>query len=75
MVTSKAQIDLMVQRFLQWPLPEDFSPDAGISFKSDYNEGTPWPMKHKPVGTNLFSAAQAEAMIRHMLQDPNDVLR
>lgn len=57
----------MVNRFLSWRLPENFHPDAGISFKAAYNEQTPWPAKHEPVGTNLFSAEQAEAMVRHML--------
>lgn len=64
---TEAQIKYMVDRFLSWKLPENFSPDAGISFKAEYNEGTPWPAKHEPSGTNLFSAVQAEAMIRHML--------
>lgn len=62
------QIKHMVSRFLQWKLPADFSPDAGISFKAEFNEGTPWPMKHEPVGTNLLTAVQAEAMIRYMLE-------
>lgn len=57
----------MVSRFLSWKLPKDFYPDAGISFKADYNENTQWPMKHEPLGTNLFHAGQAEGMIRHML--------
>lgn len=61
----------MVTRFLSWKLPKDFYPDAGISFKADYNEGTQWPMKHEPLGTNLFHAGQAEGMIRHMLGLPN----
>lgn len=62
------QIKHMVDRFLSWKLPEDFRPDAGISFKAEFNEGTPWPMKHEPSGTNLFDARQAEAMIRHMVE-------
>lgn len=57
----------MVRRFLSWKLPADFAPDAGISFKAEFNEHTAHPMRHEPVGTNLFSAVQAEAMIRHML--------
>ena len=64
---NAAQIKHMVDRFLQWKLPADFHPDAGISFKREFNENTPWPMKHEPVGTNLFSATQAEAMIAHMV--------
>jgi hypothetical protein len=67
------QIKHMVNRFLSWRLPEDFSPDAGISFKPEYNvefnarNGLP-PQRHEPVGTNLFSDDQAEAMVRHMLE-------
>lgn len=57
----------MARRFLAWKLPADFAPDAGISFKAEFNEHTAHPMRHEPVGTNLFSAVQAEAMIRHML--------
>jgi hypothetical protein len=61
------QIKYMVDRFLQWRLPEGFNPDAGISFKAEYNEGTAWPMKHQPTGTNLFGATEAEQMVRFML--------
>lgn len=62
------QIKYMVNRFLTWRLPENFNPDAGISFKREYNENTPWPMKNEPVGTNLFDATQAEEMIRYLLE-------
>jgi hypothetical protein len=61
------QIKRMVSRFLQWRLPADFAPDGGISFKATFNEHTAHPMRHEPVGTNLFNAVQAEAMVRHML--------
>lgn len=57
----------MVDRFLGWRLPADFNPDAGISFKAEFNEHTDHPMRHEPTGTNLFSATQAEQMVRHML--------
>jgi len=60
-------IQMMVYRFLSWKLPPDFNPDAGISFNAEYNENTPYPMKHEPIGTNLFTAEQAEQMIRYML--------
>ena len=62
----------MVDRFLAWKLPEDFSPDAGISFKPEYNVeynaklGIP-PQRHEPIGTNLFTATQATEMIEHIL--------
>lgn len=61
------QIKHMTQRFLSWRLPERFSPDAGISFKAEFNEHTAFPMKHQPIGTNLFDADQTEAMVRHMI--------
>jgi len=66
------QIKHMTERFLQWRLPENFNPDAGISFNPEFNveymakQGKP-PMRHEPVGTNLFDYTQAEAMIRHMI--------
>lgn len=63
-----AQIKHMVDRFLMWKLPDDFNPDGGISFQRMFNEHTPWPRKAEPVGTNLFDAQQAEAMVRHMLE-------
>lgn len=50
-----------VDRFLGWKLPQDFAPDAGISFM---------PSTHPlgwPVGTNLLSADQAKAMFEHAL--------
>jgi hypothetical protein len=67
------QIKHMVQRFLQWKLPENFHPDAGISFEPFYNvewnakQGRP-PSRNEPSGTNLFGADQAEAMVRHMIE-------
>lgn len=64
----KAKADHMVNRFLGWKLPEDFHPDAGISFKRDYSENTPWPQKHEPTGTNLFDASQATTMVRYMME-------
>lgn len=63
----EAKIKESVQRFLCWRLPEDFAPDGGISFRPMFNENTPYPMKAEPTGTNLFTATQAEAMIRHIL--------
>lgn len=66
-VEEEELVRQMVDRFLTWRLPEDFCPDAGISYKAEYNEDTPHPMRHEPVGTNLFDAMQAEQMVRHML--------
>ena len=62
------QIKHMVNRFLGWRLPENFQPDAGISFKAEFNEHTAHPMKYQPSGTNLFDATQAEAMVRYMVE-------
>lgn len=60
------QIKHMVQRFLAWKLPETFRPDGGITFKAEFNEHTAHPMRHEPMGTNLFDAVQAEAMVRYI---------
>jgi hypothetical protein len=73
---TEDQIKHMVRRFLGWRLPENFNPDAGISFKPEYNDspqvmkmlGRDKPSRHEPVGTNLFDATQAEAMVRHMIE-------
>ena len=61
------KIKHMVNRFLGWKLPENFNPDAGISFKAAFNEHTASPMKHEPTGTNLFDATQADSMVRYMV--------
>lgn len=61
------QVKHLVNRFLVWRLPASFNPDGGVSFKAEYNENTPFPMKHEPTGTNLLDAPQAEAMVRFML--------
>jgi hypothetical protein len=66
-LTDVQHIKHMVNRFLAWKLPEDFSPDGGISFKKTFNEHTAHPMTNQPSGTNLFDATQAETMVRHML--------
>lgn len=57
-------IQKAVDRFLGWKLPEDFCPDAGISFEREYS--TKWGM---PSGTNLFHAGQAKQMLEYVLQD------
>jgi len=64
---TEEQIKYMRDRFLAWKLPEDFTPDAGISVKKTFNDHLPEPMKYEPSGTNLFDAGQAEDMIRYML--------
>lgn len=60
---NKPMIDQLVDRFLGWKLPEDFSPDCGITFKPILNSA--------PVGTNLLTAAQAKAMLEHVLAPLN----
>jgi hypothetical protein len=63
------QIKYMVNRFLCWRLPEHFNPDCGISFQKTHSETGPFgPQKYEPVGTNLFDAGQADAMVRHMIE-------
>lgn len=68
--------DAMVDRFLSWKLPEDFHPDAGISFSPYFNveynakHGKP-PQRHEPIGTNLLTATQARAMLEHVLRRPD----
>lgn len=54
--------DDMVSRFLGWKLPDDFFPDAGISFKAPQHPNG-WP-----IGTNLLTADQARAMLEYVLQ-------
>lgn len=66
---SQKQIEHMVRRFLAWHLPLDFKPDGGVSFSPIANAGTPYEFTRDPTGTNLLTGAQAEAMVRHMLQD------
>lgn len=61
------QIGAMVQRFLQWKLPANFSPDGGITFEPVASKGTLYEFRREPTGTNLFTAEQVNAMIRHML--------
>ena len=75
---TEDQIEHMALQFLKWKLPENFRPDAGISFKPEYNvkymarRGEP-PMRHYPTGTNLFNYTQAVEMVRYMIEGlPND---
>ena len=50
----------MVDRFLAWELPKDFTPDGGVTYSS---LGCP---SGRPVGTNLLTAIQAKAMLEHV---------
>jgi len=66
---NNAQIKHMVDRFLRWRLPENFTPDCGIHFDADAAKKlNPVNHQYKPVGTNLFDATQAEAMVRNMVE-------
>lgn len=65
MLTDEEMVSRMVDAFLRWRMPDDFAPDAGITFTPPAN-GAPdylW----RPVGTNLLTAQQAKAMVRNML--------
>lgn len=62
--TAALDIDAMVNRFLGWPLPNNFSPDGGVYFEQFYNGGL---AKREPTGTNLFTATQAKEMIQFLL--------
>ena len=61
-IEEEELIKTMVDRFLIWNLPEDFSPDCGISFTPPTHNET------APIGTNLLTAEQAEQMVRYMLK-------
>lgn len=65
----------MVDRFLCWRLPKPWNPDGGISYQRP-NYAHP-PADHDwPVGTNLFDADQATAMVHFMLEGlPANLLR
>lgn len=70
MKLTEGQIRHMVDRFLMWKLPADFSPDNGISFDpvASYFGAPEKRQKREPVGTNLLTYTQAEAMVRYMLE-------
>lgn len=62
---NEIQIKHLVDRFLNWRLPKDFRPDAGISYKRPNYAPE---VDATPSGTNLFSADQATEMVRHMIE-------
>jgi hypothetical protein len=63
---TEDQIKHMVDRFLCWRLPENFSPDAGISYTRPNYAAS---VDATPRGTNLFDAQQADAMVRYLLEE------
>lgn len=65
---NDAQIKHMVDRFLGWKLPSNFTPDGGITFQKCGNPGTPYEYKNEPTGTNVLDATQADAMVRYMIE-------
>ena len=66
---NDTQIKHMVDRFLGWKLPKNFSPDAGISYtRPNYAP----EVDATPSGTNLFDATQADAMVRYMVEGLKD---
>lgn len=65
---TENQIKHMVDRFLNWKLPENWKPDGGVSFEKFGNKDTPHQYTRNPVGTNLLDADQATAMVRHMIE-------
>lgn len=65
---NAAQIKHMADRFLAWPLPEDFNPDCGISFQAVANAGSHHEYVRNPTGTNLFDARQATEMAGHIVE-------
>lgn len=70
MSMTEDQIKHMVDRFLAWKLPDSFNPDGGVSFKrleNRYHHPDASPFYPMPTGTNLLDAAQADAMVRYML--------
>lgn len=58
--------DEMVSRFLGWTLPKTFAPDCGISFDKRPPDARGYPTGW-PIGTNLFTADEARAMLEHVL--------
>lgn len=64
---TEVQLKHMVDRFLSWKLPANFNPDGGISFDRIGNPGTSHRYVRQPSGTNLLDAAQAEALVRHLV--------
>lgn len=65
---TEDQIRHMASRFLNWKLPDDFSPDGGVEFDPIGNKGTAYEYKCEPVGTNVLNYNQAVAMVRHMVE-------
>lgn len=57
-------IKQMVNQFLGWKVPDDFSPDNGIVFTPSGYQVTGIKELYWPTGTNLLHAGQAEEMFK-----------
>lgn len=68
-VDEEDLVDQMVDRFLGWKLPQNFSPDAGIKFTKPecLYPHIEHPEHLWPTGTNLLDADQAKTMVRYLL--------
>ncbi|PWE48503.1 hypothetical protein DEM26_18320 [Thioclava sp. NG1] len=66
---TEEQIRHMAEQFLNWPIPDDFAPDGGVSFEPVGNVGTPHEFRRHPSGTNVLNFTQAVAMVRHMVEN------
>lgn len=60
---TEEQIKYMRDRFLGWKLPPTFKPDAGIRYTPTHGC---W--SSPPIGTNLFDATEADAMVRYLIE-------
>lgn len=61
------QISHMVDRFLAWPLPDNFNPDGGINYSPSLSVDPEYPFP-SPTGTNLLDSDQARKMVEHMVK-------
>jgi hypothetical protein len=66
---TAAQIKHMVDRFLGWPLPADFSPDGGVLYIPFSGAPSGTNLLGAPSGTNLLDGHQAAGMIEYILRD------
>lgn len=63
---TEEQIKYMVDRFLSWELPKDFTPDGGVTYtRPNYRHPAGDGM---PYGTNILDWNQAIQMVRHMIE-------
>ncbi len=65
------ELSAMVDAFLSWRLPDDFGPDAYISFDREKAKEHLAPYGGWPTGTNLLSADQARAMFEYVIAAAN----